>query len=378
MIQDWGEGTMGLGAIQNSEFKTQNSVRWQVRPFGEADAPGLLTLYKQVFGRERSLDDFRWKLLGRCSPVDTVWVASTAERIVGQHAGIPTWMKLGDVQVLAMHAVEAMTHPDHRREGMLTQLGGGLYGHWRSHAVPLIIGLPHPGWGSRAWALGYREVLKLQWLSRPLRPLAMLAGKLKSGIRGQGSGVSGRRQALAPDPWPLIPATGGSGVRIARRQRAGSEFDELWSLVGAAYENCVVRDAAWVQWRFLDAPGGVYSVLLAERGERPCGYIAYRLVNAGGRLIGRVADLFSHPADADAARVLLRSALAHLRRHGADSVAALVAAGSALHAQLRRQGFVFARGEYSASFIPLDDKIELSRLRDPRRWLMTGGDFDVV
>jgi hypothetical protein len=74
----------------------------------------------------------------------------------------------------------------------------------------------------------------------------------------------------------------------------------------------------------------------------------------------------------------LRSALAHLRRNGADSVACLVAAGSPLHGQLRRHGFVFPRGEYGACFIPFDERIDLTHLRDPRRWLMTGGDFDVV
>src|SRR4051794_16999677 len=106
---------------------------WQVRPFQEADAPGLLTLYRDVFERERTPEDFRWKLRCPPSPVDTVWVAAAGDRIVGQHAGIPTWLKLGDTQVLAMHAVEAMTHAAHRREGMLTELGGGLYGHWRDH-----------------------------------------------------------------------------------------------------------------------------------------------------------------------------------------------------------------------------------------------------
>src|SRR4051812_23549944 len=158
---------------------------WEVRAFRESDAPDLLSLYSEVFGRPRSEAEFRWKLFKPDSPVDTVWVAARADRVVGQHAGIPTWLKLGVTQVLAMHAVEAMTHQDHRREGMLTELGGGLYGHWRDSGVPLVMGLPHAGWGSRAAALGYREVLTLQWLSRPLRPLAMLEARL---LRQAGKG----------------------------------------------------------------------------------------------------------------------------------------------------------------------------------------------
>src|SRR5947207_15381365 len=102
----------------------------------------------------------------------------------------------------------------------------------------------------------------------------MLAGKLGSVVSGQWSVASAHRQTLTTDHWPLTTAQAERrGVRIAREQRAGSEFDELWARVGPAYENCVVRDAAWVQWRFLDAPGGVYSVLLAEREDGPSGYI---------------------------------------------------------------------------------------------------------
>jgi hypothetical protein len=344
-------------------------IAWHVRPFRVPDTPDLLTLYTEVFGRARTEEEFRWKLLSLESPVDTVWVAATTERIVGQHAGIPTWMKLGDSQVFAMHAVEAMTHSAHRREGMLTKLGGGLYEHWRDRGVPLVIGLPHAGWGSRAGALGYRPFLTLKWMSRPLRPVAMLAAKLKP--------AHDATERLPTHLGPFEDHEQRSRT-VVQQQVAGRKFDELWSRIAPAYENCVVRDAAWVQWRYLDVPGGAFTVLLAELGGAPAGFIAYRLVNAGGRLIGRVADIFAHPDDQETVQALVDSAVTHMRSHGADSVATLVASGSSLHARLRRLGFVFARGEYEASCIPFSQLADLDRLTDPGKWLLTGGDFDVV
>jgi hypothetical protein len=168
------------------------------------------------------------------------------------------------------------------------------------------------------------------------------------------------------------------GIVIEPVARAGSEIDHLWRLVGPAYENCVVRDAAWVQWRYLDEPASLFSVLMARKQGRPAGYIAYRLANAGGRLIGRVADLFVRPGDADVAGALLRAALTHLRGYGADSVAVLLAAGSDLHARLRANGFLLPRGHYRASFIPYSSTVDFDSLSDPARWLLVGGDFDVV
>ena len=135
-----------------------------VRPFKERDLHGLLTLYRAVFGRERSEQDFRWKLLQQDCPVDTVWVAEVDSEIVGQHAGIPTRLKLGGNIVVGINAVEAMTDARYRKEGMFTELGGGLYNHWRERGIPLIMGLPHKGWGTRAYALGYHPAFFVGWL----------------------------------------------------------------------------------------------------------------------------------------------------------------------------------------------------------------------
>jgi len=144
--------------------------QWRVRPFVEDDTQRLLGLYRDVFGRERTEAELRWKLLRGNRPTDTLWVADVGGRIVGQHAGIPMSIKIGGTEIEAMHAVEAMTGAEYRREGMLTTLGGTLYSHWKEQGIPLVIGLPHEGWGTRAYALGYRPAFPMRWLMRPLRP----------------------------------------------------------------------------------------------------------------------------------------------------------------------------------------------------------------
>lgn len=345
--------------------------RWQVRPFREEDTPGLLALYRLVFKRDRSEAEFRWKLLSHAEPIDTIWVADINGTIVGQHAGIPMHVKLGDREVLAVHAVEAMTHPDYRKEGMLTELGGALYSRWRDQGCPFIMGLPHAGWGSRAHVLGYREAFKLRWLSRPLDPVGFIASTLGFRSPAQSAPISG--------DWDYqFPAQRGQGISVARVQTAREEFDALWRTTSGSYPNSVVRDASWVQWRYLDAPGAGFKVLIARRGGDPAGYAAYRRVKIGDRNIGRIADVFSAPGDRRVVRALVRVACADLRAGGADSVACLMTANSALHSAMRGLGFLLNRGEYDASFIPLAGDLEWASISDRRTWLLTGGDFDVI
>jgi hypothetical protein len=343
---------------------------WVVRPYQPGDTEGLLRLYGQVFGRERSEEELRWKLLRPGYPFDTLWVADAGGRIVGQHAGIPMRLKLSDRVVTVVHAVEAMTHDDFRREGMLTRLGGGLYDHWRESGVPLIIGLPHEGWGTRAYALGYRPAFPMRWLSRPLRPFAILLSRL--GLRN--TSAIAELRASRSDSWKQHPG----GVLVRRAGSATEQFDNLWKHVGLYYRYAVVRDAEWVRWRYFAPPDGPYTVLLAMRQGMPTGYIAFRTVRIGGRAIGRIADLFARPADVYTVRALLREATRNLRASGADSAVILVAAGSPLYSIVRRHGFLINRGEYKASFIRLSEEIDADALNDPRNWLLTGGDFDVV
>ena len=370
---------------------------WHVRPFRESDLPGLLHLYHLVFGRERTEADFRWKLLGRARPeqfpspkskvqspdlapevgnldseltarnLDTVWVAADGETIVGQHAGIPSRLKLGNSVLSVMHAVEAMTHPDYRKQGMLTALGGGLYEHWRAGGVPLIMGLPHAGWGTRAHALGYREAFPLTWLSRPIRPVSMLLARLGRGSRasaGDGPGMV----------WPLHR---GKLLILPCSERA-DEVDAIWDHASDAFRAALVRDSGWVRWRYLEAPERLYTVLVAWRGERPVGYIAYAVAPIERRQIGRIADLFTRPDEKEVASGLLGAAIQDLWSKGADSAAMLIGTGTPLYRAVRSSGFLLNRGSYEVSFIPLAPELDMSVLNGPTGWHLMGGDFDVV
>ena len=365
---------MSNGITNREEGPSSTSPTWRVRPFGEGDVPGLLALYEETFGRRRIEEEFRWKLLGHpyqsiAATVNTIWVADEGGRMVGQHAGIPMRLKLGGEVVPAMHAVEAMTQRDHRREGMLTKLGGALYAHWRDSGIPLIMGLPHAGWGSRAHALGYRPAFPMVWLSRPLRPFSMLLSKFRRAVQSRPV-----PQSLGINFATIVDG----GMTVSKRETAGGEFSRLWLQVGTAYTNAAVRDAQWVQWRYLDPPGRPFTLLLASRAGEPTGYLAYRLIAVGPRIIGRVADLFAHPEDTQTARLLIGAATRDMKSRGADSAAILVAAGSPLHTTVKRQGFVLKRGEYQASFVTFSSQIEAHTLNAPRNWLLTGGDFDVV
>jgi hypothetical protein len=346
---------------------------WSIRAYRAGDERALVALFERVFGRPITESHWRWKLKQPHSPVENVWLAVSGEAPIFHYAGIPTRYRLPTGDATAMVSVDTMTAPEFQRRGLLSIVGREVYDTWREAGVPFVIGLPNERWGSRAGALGWEQLFPLQWLARPLRPQAILARRLKLPVLGR-LGVVGAawnafwRACTRPDPT----------VCVRQVERAGPEFDQLWQRLRADAPVSVVRDSAWVNWRYLDAPALAYRVLLAERAGEPVGYAAYRVAAHTGGTAGFVAELYTARADAAARCTLTTATLRDLYAAGADNANILAIPSTPLHQSLRAMGFLPRPGAFSVQMVPLDPDLPMGVLRDPGTWNMAGGDFDVI
>ena len=185
-----------------------------------------------------------------------------------------------------MIGVDTMTAPECRRQGMLTAIARFAYDTWRKAGIPFVLGLPNEQWGSRTDALGWKALFPLQWLVRPLQPVALLARRL---------GISALSQLPFLDAvwnrWWDRNIQPDETVHTRQVDRAGAEFDVLWQTCRADRQISAIRDSVWVNWRYVKAPTFAYRVLLAERWGQPVGYCAYRLQETAGRKLGFIAEL---------------------------------------------------------------------------------------
>jgi predicted N-acetyltransferase YhbS len=356
---------------------------WDVRPYQPGDEEQLVALYARVFGRPRSLEFWRWKLKGRDAPFETVWVAATDKgQIIGQYGGIPLRVQLHGQVVPAVHAVEAMTDPEFRRKGMLTRLGSAAHQGWADAGQVVVLGLPNEQWGTRNRALGYVTLFPLAWLRFPLHIERVVAqrGRVPGPLAGPARAVS----AVGGGVWRQMARRNlrrkqqGAALTVEAVTTPDRAFDQLWQSLARHYAHFVVRDAAWVQWRYLAAPEQDYRVLLARAEGLPVGYIAYRLVVAPERVTGYIADLFLAPDAEAVAAALIEAALDDLSARGAGMVVASGVPGSALHRLLRGLRFLAVQLPFNFELVPLAPQVDPVALADPLAWHLTAGDFDVV
>jgi hypothetical protein len=342
-----------------------------IRNYRSGDELALTSLFATVFGKRISEREWRWKLAAT-SKVPNVWLATHAEQPIFQYAAIHTRFKIDERTDDVMVSVDTMTAPAFRRRGLLTEVAARAYAAWRDAGVAFVIGLPNQQWGSRARALGWRELFPLQWLVRPLRPEALAARRL--GLPGLGRiHVFGR----AWDRFANRRLRPRSDIEVTQAENAGADFDVVWERCRADTEFSAVRDAAWIERRFLSSPARNYQVLLARERNRPTAWLTYSVIQSNGRTSAQLTELLAPAGDTASCGALMLELLRRLGELDAELVYTLAVPGTPLYAWLRTIGFL--RGpSFGVQLVPLATEVRLERFLDPRAWRLTGADFDVA
>ena len=343
---------------------------WRLRPYRSGDEVLLREGFERVFGRPISEATWQWKLKTRPAPTENVWLAvDRDERPVFHYAGIPCRLRLPAGCFDAMVAVDLWTLPEYRRRGIFTRCASWVHEHWRRAGVVGLLGAPNEQYGSRDRYLGWRRLLPLRWLIRPLRPEAIAARRLGISllerVRWPGR-LWDRLSDVRPETAP--------GIEIRLETPAGLAGEQRLDTARC----CLERSEPWIRWRYLQCPRYDYSVLVARRKDRMVGYLAYRLDDAESGSFAFIAELAASPEDPGVREALIGAAIERLRDAGSVAVATLAVPSTDLYRAWRRRGFLFSWGDFGIQCLPLRDEMSPGDLRDPSLWDLSGGDFDVI
>ncbi len=346
---------------------------WTIRPVQPGDERQLVGLFERAFGHPVSEAHWRWKFQQLPSPVANDWLALDDDQPIFHSGGMPIRYQLADGETVAMVSVDTMTAPEYRRRGLLTRVARHMYHTWEAAGIRFVVGLINDQWGSRAPALGWEPLFPLRWQVRPLRPWAVLARRAGASLRKQASPID-----RLWNRYQDRRSRAGSGIQARLVEQAGPEIDAVWARCAASAGISVVRDQAWVNWRYLTNPSFTYQVVLAERAGVPLGFAAYRIEEARDRRIGYLAEVVAPRGDASTVHSLLGYVARSLFAQGADLVAAQTPTDSWYYRTLRQAGFLWSWGDFSAEYVPLDPRLRTDAFRAVRNWTMWGGDFDSI
>ncbi|MCX6545564.1 MAG: GNAT family N-acetyltransferase [Acidobacteria bacterium] len=338
--------------------------------FRPEDARAIVAMYRRVFGNDSADENrLRWEWQYAHNPNNPaggplIWVAREGSTVVGQYATMPVRLQVAGAEIDASWGMDVMIAPERQRQG----LGDALFRWWDQHGgASLGLGLSEAS---------YRLFQKLHWPNAG--PVPCLIKPLS-------------RRAFRRPNWPmpinrLVSALTHPLIRIISRSRPlraeivpvdrfGEEFTLLWKRLAPKFDFSVKRDAAYLNWKYLEPPHVRYSTVALRRGSEVHGYAVYRHVREPRGRVTLLVDFLAHPDDDLGVKTILRWVDQEARRADSDKIRAF-----ALHEGFRR---IMKRSGYFQVKSTMEFMAKINAIEVPpgfyastARWHVTLGDSD--
>lgn len=353
------------------------SSRYHIRFYVPDDRDALEDLYRAVYGeswRERTC--LGWTL-DQPLTVGGATVTVDGKSIVAAqpYCDFPLHTPWG--KTLATLFLDVATHPAYRRQGLFRRVVAAARTAAFERGSSIIMTTPN-----RTASQGFQSMH--EW--GRLCSLDCLFLPLATGDRATGGGLLslGARAIFGATSllWKGPPGQGARSVsskyHIESPWSPGADSDELWCCAKACAGIMVIRDRAFLQWRF----GSDYRLFLARGVRGPAGYAAARVISRAGLRIGMVLDCVTG-ADETSALPLLAAVVAWLREQGASAAMGYFIRQSTSWHQAREAGFLrlsrpFMPREYPVCASVRPDDPRSVDLLNPSHWYISLADSDLA
>lgn len=358
---------------------SKTSPKWFTRAYREGDEEGIFDLWKAVYP-ENPYDRRQWmrwwQWMYRVNPMGmgVICVAEHDGRIVGHAAEVPLAMKVGGENIPVGLGIDAMTHPEYRRQGMYLAVVkarralGEARGIRATYAFPNK--LSYPGQTNE---LGAFDIATMQKVIRPLNWRNAVKTQTRNRLVVAISPVAGA--LLDATFFKPGKASSVKGLNIVQVPRFDERIDSLWRRASSQYQVLVVRNRDYLNWRYVAVPDADYLICIAEREGLIAGYLVISRKQLGQARIGVILDIFSESEQV--AQCLIADAMTRCRQERLDLLYGARVAGTPLARAFRRNGFLPALFVKAIRVTGRSVSPDItSQLQNPKNWFLQIGDSD--
>jgi hypothetical protein len=346
------------------------------------DKDGIMLLHERSPTAGPRRDPAVWDWLFKQNTASSqlyYYVAESDGTIVAQNATLPVRLSHVGKDLPGLLSLHSATDPAYGGRGLFTTLGVKLYAAVAAER-PVVFGFPNPA----SAPIFYK---KLGWVElRPFPVFIRPLGNIQAPVaewRPRLSPLARLADALAPAA--LIPARAArrlaerTGARVLALDSFGPWADELWGELRPSLGTCVVRDAAFLQWRFHASPFR-YTLYGLDRGSGPVGFAALRAHP------GKFADLMElmvPPEDHTGAELLLARATCDAWASGSIALRAIISPRHPHRTAFLKIGFLRMpkrlRPAYSFGVCLLDrSRVIPNAILHIDDWYISGADYDSI
>jgi hypothetical protein len=348
--------------------------------YGESLEHDILVFQREAYPTRRRdwiAPRWRWMFLEsaqRLGVAPMVWVYRNASGVVAHQGAIPVKLKVGTDEHITGWFVETMALESVRGKAI-----GPMLIKKALEDVPFNLSLGQtPKMRAIQLAMGWQHVAPLETYVLIFNQQKVFANKVRPLWLGNlaACGLSilqGSRRMLGWRRLRWIPT-------ISEITRFDASHDRLWEEVEHEYQCIVVRDASYLNWKYVDQPGQDFVRIAVRRDEKLVAIAVVLIVEPGSTYVyrrGFLVDLIVPISDAE----VIWAALEAVRKICTDRSVDLLTfylINHALRESITSYGF-FARKPTRFFLVAMQgvSTEENELMSSHKNWFITMGDSDI-
>jgi len=334
------------------------------------DRRGIEMLYRRTQGADAAeAHRLRWDWQHRRNPHNPtgqpgIWVAREGPTVVGQYPTLPVRVSLKGLEVEGAWGADALVTPERDRQG----LGEALVRAWDRHSGAVLALGASPDARAVLDRLHVPESRVLPCLVKPLTRRAVRLPNLPTPLNRLISAITHPVVQIVSRSRPLR-------AECEPIRRFDSSFTALWERLAPKFDLAVRRDAAYLNWRYIEPPHVRYSVVALKRQGELHGYAVYRHRHEPLGRVTLLVDFLVDPEDVSGMKTLLRWVDRAARAEDTDKVRTC-AMNAAYRRALRRNGYFAVKSTLEVNVKVNAVQVPPGFHEDTARWHVTYGDSD--
>lgn len=363
---------------------------WEISTFKEQDKADMLAIIREQYGDVDRTEEAYFDWLRIQSPPDIpqrVVREKATGRVLTSSARVAVRASWRGEEIPVMLGFDIVVAKAYRRQGIHTTLVAQGEADTRKAGYRFVSVFPNQkSMPQLVRSKNHHLISQVPLIIRPLDVRKLTERRLGNPLLRWGINlgwdVAGRtlwRERHAPN------GRGHPSLSIVEDKALDESYDRLWDQVKTKYDVFLVRDRAFLQWRFVDIPTREYEILSARHDSQILGYVVLRQADIRGTMTGLIADFLVVPGEQGdrAGSQLLSEAMRRFRHAELALTGGLMLPHTQEYAIMRRAGYLrapdrFAPQPFHLFVRPYTDEPPLDVLTRPESWYVSIADHDAV
>lgn len=252
-------------------WKNNEGISCRVFDFNTENVEHLYDLFEATYGVKVNKALWEWKyLLNPRNEEIKIFVAEDNGRVVAATTRLPAELKIGENIYRVYFSVDSVVHPEYRRRGIMMNLYKTA-----AETMPIMLSKgTNPEMYLLLKKMGYKDIIPNTYMVKYLSLPKLVMKKLR----------------IYKPKILLSYASVDLDAGFSHVEKFGCEFDNFFRRVSRHYDGILLKDSAYMNWRYKKIPHRSYQTFYRTVDDRIISTVILMVDKTSGSIVDIIWD----------------------------------------------------------------------------------------